>query len=479
MAFDKRGVTRRQALKTLGVAGAASALGCLAKEETEKLAWSPPRSFGSFRNELEQSIFATPIVDTHEHLPDEQARLAGQSVPCDDWAVLLSHYLDSDLRSAGMPKNKREKLVSPDVEPMNKWELLQPFWPFVRNSGYGRAVRLSMRELYGIDDLDERSIVPLQQGYEALRRPGMYRKVLVDAANIESCQVNSLTRAFHESSQPTLLMQDLSIVGMHFEPDIDGMAEPTGIRVKNLAGWYAVIRWWFETYAPYAVAVKSQAAYFRGLSYARVDAGQAAPIFKRWLRRQPLSPEEKKLLEDHLFWFCIEQATEHDLPVKLHTGILYDHGKQPWENVASHALQAAELCRQSPDTRFIFLHICYPYWQDLIAIAKQYANAYVDMSWAWIIDPVSCKKFLKSYLVAAPSKKLLPFGGDYVPVECVLGHSILARRGIARALAELVDEGWLEARDALELVEPILRGNAHRVFRLDKKANRLAKAPWI
>ncbi len=101
------------------------------------------------------------------------------------------------------------------------------------------------------------------------------------------------------------------------------------------------------------------------------------------------------------------------------------------------------------------------------------------MSWAWIIDPAGTKDLLKSYLVTAPANKLLPFGGDYVPVECVLGHAVLARRGIARALEELVDEGWLDARDALELVEPILRGNARRIFRLDEKTANLLRAPWV
>ena len=60
----------------------------------------------------------------------------------------------------------------------------------------------------------------------------------------------------------------------------------------------------------------------------------------------------------------------------------------------------------------------------------------------------------------------------------MLGHARIARRGIARALRELVDEGWIGERDALELVEPLLRGNARKIFRVDEKIEKLRKAPW-
>jgi hypothetical protein len=63
----------------------------------------PPRNSNSTRKELYKRVFATPLIDTHEHLIEEKMRLSGPSgrlVPCDDWALLLSHYLNSDLLSA-------------------------------------------------------------------------------------------------------------------------------------------------------------------------------------------------------------------------------------------------------------------------------------------------------------------------------------------------------------------------------------------
>ena len=94
------------------------------------------------------------------------------------------------------------------------------------------------------------------------------------------------------------------------------------------------------------------------------------------------------------------------------------------------------------------------------------------------MNPVTSKDFLKKYLVTAPANKILTFGGDYVYVEPVLGHAIMARQGIALALSELVEEGWLSRADAIELVDPIMHGNARRIFRLDEKEKNLQNAPW-
>ena len=54
----------------------------------------------------------------------------------------------------------------------------------------------------------------------------------------------------------------------------------------------------------------------------------------------------------------------------------------------------------------------------------------------------------------------------------------MARQGISQALVELVEDGWLAQPEAIELVEPLLRGNAKETFRLEEKTRTLSKAPW-
>jgi predicted TIM-barrel fold metal-dependent hydrolase len=472
-------ISRRTTLKTMGSMGALVFLGSKTAAGKDKIAANYCSS--DIRKEIFQKVLETPLIDTHEHLMEEKERLVGTSsswVKSDDWTMILSHYLKSDILTAGMPQKQLDKLFSPKVDPIDKWSLLKPYWPAVKNTGYGQAVAIAMNRLYNVDELSDKTIKKVQTGYEKVRRAGFYKYILCDLANIESCQVNWLRRPFLESGMPTLLMQDLSILGMYQGPEFKKFSEPTGIKVSSLSDWHRVMDWWFNKYAGYAVAVKSQNAYHRDINYEKVSAEKVEPIFKKRLAEQPLAPQEQKALEDHLFWYAVDKATKANLPVKLHTGYYAGENKMPLSRLINNAGSATDLCRMAPETQFVFMHICYPYYEELIAAAKHYTNANVDMCWAWIINPVAAKDFLKKYLVTAPANKILTFGGDYLTVEPVLGHAVIARNGIALALSELVEEGWLSLDSALEIIDPIMHGNARNIFNLSEKEKILKHVPW-
>lgn len=469
--------SRRSTLKSIGIVG-----GLVFSTEPLAAQTLSAKTTGKEEDvlrEISSRVSRTMFVDTHEHLIEEQERLAGGThphVPVDDWTVVLNHYFNSDLRTAGMPRQQYDRLFSGKADPIEKWKLLEPFWPAVKNTGYGQVVRIVMKELYGVAEPSSQTIQQVQLGYERERRPGFYAHILKTLARIESCQVNCLSKPFEETAMPLLLMQDLSIVGMFAGPDWKTFGEPTGIRIKSLEDWHRVIDWWFARYGRYAVAVKSQNAYNRDIDYERIEAERVATLFTRCLNQESLSSQETKWLEDHLFWYAVRRATENNLPVKLHTGYYAGENGMPLGRVSQNPASASELCRRGADTRFIFMHISYPYYEDMIALAKHYSNAYIDMCWSWIINPIAAKDFLKKYLVTAPANKILTFGGDYIPVECVLGHAQEARHGITQALSELVLEKWLTLEDALELVDPIMRGNARNIFNLQEKENLLSRA---
>ncbi|MDI9431629.1 MAG: amidohydrolase family protein [Planctomycetota bacterium] len=466
-------ISRRDTLAGMGALGATTILGSKAVEAKDSAL------AGRIHPAIAEKVSDTPLIDTHEHLPEEKDRLAAASRDeGDDWSVLLSHYLDSDLVVAGMSGDAYDRFFSPKTDAAEKWRLLKPYWPAVKNTGYGQAVRIAMRRLYDVDDLSAATVEKVQAGYEKTRRAGFYRRILCEMGKIESCQVNFLGAPFGESDMPTLLMQDLSILGMYAGPNLDAFGKPTGIEVGSLADWHRVIDWWFAKYGKYAVAVKSQDAYHRDINYEQVRAEKVEGIFKKRLANEPLSGQEKKAMEDHLFWYAVGKATAHKLPIKLHTGYYAGQNYMPQGRLLHNPGSASDLCRAAPDTPFVFMHICYPYYEELISVAKHYANAHIDMCWSWIINPVSAKEFLKKYLVTAPANKVLTFGGDYIPVEPVLGHAAIARQGIALALTELVEEGWVSVHDALALADLIMHNNARRIFGLTEKTKALQNAPW-
>jgi len=475
------GISRRTVIKGIGAVGAATiAAGCATGRGRISIG-APRAKPGDYADQLKRRVAETLLVDSHEHLNDESNRLKesapGSQNRAADWSNLFGHYLDSDIISAGMPKKDHDDFFSPKLDPEQKWRLFEPIWPAVKNTGYGQAVAIAIRELYGIDEVSAKTVRRIAEQYRQWLKPGCYRKALVEVARLDSCQVNA--GPYHESNMPDLLLQDISFLGMHMGPDIKGYAPPTGITVKELADWHKVIDWWFDKYSRYAVAVKSQAAYSRDLDFDDVKAEDAAPVFKRVAAKEPVSPQDMKRLEDHLFWYCVGKATENNLPVKLHTGYYAGQNRMPLARVAKNPGSVCDVVRRSPNTKFVLMHICWPYYEDMIAIAKQYTNTHLDMCWAWIMGPVTSTEFLKHYLTSAPANKLLTFGGDYRPFEPAVGHAFIARHGIARALIELVDEGWLTTDTALELVEPIMCGNGRRLFRLEEKKAACRKAPWV
>lgn len=474
--------SRRTCLKGFGSLGAAALLaGWPDTDSAAAEVIEPPPQPTELRREIFAKVWSTPFIDTHEHLCDEEDRLVPERLGNrpDDWTVVLSGYLASDLLTAGMPPEHHQRFYAPGRSPQEKWKLLEPYWPAVRNTGYGRAAQLSLAQLYGVKQLGAETVDQVQEAYVRVRQPGFYRRILCELGKIESCQVNWLDSPFLESTMPTLMMQDLSIVGMFAGPNLKMFGEPAGIRIETLDHWYRVIDWWFDKYGRYAVAVKSQDAYRREIDYRPVSAESVADAFRRKLQSEPIAAEDQKAIEDHLFWYAVRKATEANLPVKLHTGYYAGQNGMPLERLLHNAGSACELCRAAPESRFVFMHICYPYYEELISVVKHYTNAYADMCWSWIINPVAAKDFLKKYLVTAPANKLVTFGGDYRYVEQVLGHATIARQGIALALCELIEEGWLARSDALDLAEDIMYQNARRIFDLAQKDLALRQAPWL
>jgi predicted TIM-barrel fold metal-dependent hydrolase len=470
------GLSRREVCASTGLVFASFFLG----------AGAPGRAVaGGKGDDIAKAVATTRFIDTHEHLVEEDRRTSWSKpvprLPCNDWSLLFSHYLDSDLKVAGMPAADFAKFLSAETPLEQKWPLLAPHWPAVKNTGYGLAVRLALERLYGVSDLNPKTIPRVVDGYRRWVKPGFYETILRGHAGVESCQVNSLESPFMESRQPLLLMQDISILSFsaYSASNWTWMTDQDGAKASDLAGWHRVISHYFNKYGPYAVAVKTQVAYQRRLDFAEAPAEQAAEPFRKSLAKEPLSPAERKALDDHLFWYCVRQATQHGLPVKLHTGYYAGQNNMPMDRVGENPADVSALLRQAPDTRFVLMHIGYPFQEQMLALAKHYANAFVDMCWAWLINPAASERFVRDFLTTAPASKLLTFGGDYVPVEPVVGHAALARRGLTNALHRLVAEGWLSRTDAVELVEPIMQGNARRLFRLEEKQRRLRQAPWL
>ncbi|NLF57949.1 MAG: hypothetical protein GX580_09945, partial [Candidatus Hydrogenedens sp.] len=141
---------------------------------TETAAW---------RQDLAETVADILIVDTHEHIPDE-------TVACADtlgFFGLFEHYVSSDLVSAGMPRASLEAMRTPGngLSDLERWTLMEPWWPHVRNTGYGAAMREYLSDLFGVAEISRDTVEDLCGRMRAERKPGWFHTVLREKARID------------------------------------------------------------------------------------------------------------------------------------------------------------------------------------------------------------------------------------------------------------------------------------------------------
>jgi predicted TIM-barrel fold metal-dependent hydrolase len=418
------------------------------------------------KNLLEKKVIETPFIDTHEHLIDESERLSciEPVIPCDDWTLLLNLYFKFDLISSGMSKELIGSLFSKQISPIDKWGIVKDYWPYLKNTASGLVFRNTIKVLYDIDDVSDGMIKKLQNSYEQTRQKGFYKHIIQDLANIKHCHVHSPIRAFRKSEFPDLLFQDIALNGLIQVSNIPFYV-PDHIKPNSLSDWHSVIDWWFAEYNQIAKGVKIGNAYFRRLDFEKVQAEKVDKIFLEKITSEEIDFSDEKLLQDHLFWYSVDKATEYGLPVKMHTGQWAMNNVMNMHWVKDNPSDCASLCKKSPNTKFIFYHLCYPHYEEMLSLTKSYSNAYIDMCWSWSMNPLAAKDFLKKFILTAPNNKIFTFGGDDIIVENIIGHAAIARKGITQALSELVSDDWIDVNDALDLVDDLMYKNAESLFK--------------
>jgi uncharacterized protein len=125
------------------------------------------------------------------------------------------------------------------------------------------------------------------------------------------------------------------------------------------------------------------------------------------------------------------------------------------------------LLTRYPEARFVLMHIAYPYNDELVALAKHYPNVWVDLCWAWSIDPYSAGDFVRRFLHAVPVNKLFAFGGDTSWPTSSAAYAFQARRWLTRALEAEVAAGDLTERQAIGVAARLMRGNQYACFDIE------------
>jgi len=427
---------------------------------------------------IKAAVDSILLIDTHEHQVTETLRLSRQA-DLFFWIVQpwgFTQNTDSDLMAAGMSEKDRQFIADPANDPQERWSRLAPFWEFTRYMSYSLPVRIAARDLHGIPDIDNQTWRELNRRIIESNRPGISQEILHQKAGIDLLILDKIVwvdSSLQAGPPPRTVMvkrfDDYTLEDNFVQPspqDIQAISARYGIVVRNLDDFLVALEKAFDEIVRlgYYVGLKSALAYDRSLHFEETPRAEAERIFKELLRR-PLDRQKRKPFEDFMMHQVIRLAGEHELPVQIHTGAQLGPGNDITN--ASPTL-LLNLFQKYPGTRFVLFHGGFPYMGELTAIAKNYANVYLDMCLMPVFSMSVTREWLHKWIETLPLNKINFFGGDCLFLEGTYGHAVMARQIVSEVLSEKVERGYLSLDEALYIARRILRENAIDLYGLQR-----------
>ena len=359
-----------------------------------------------------------------------------------------------------LPEPERE-----DMSLQERWQAVEPFWEAIRNTAYAKQTLITIRDIFGIDDLNRDTYLELSQAIANSRRPGWYRHVMREKANIAMSITDvQFTDVDRELFAPVMRLDHF--ISVQSRRDLVSLEEESGIAIHSLDNLVKAMQMVMEKYqAKGAVSIKSGLAYERTLQYDKISRHEAETAFNRITSHmgEGLSWLEAKPLQDYMMHQVIRAAIELKLPLQIHTGL-----QEGNENIItnSNPTHLINLFIEYREAKFDLFHGGYPYVHEWVTLAKNFANVYADLCWVYIISPEIGRRLLHELIETVPGNKIMAFGGDSMTVEMAYGHSRMARQVVTRVLSEKVSEEYMKEDEAIVLARAILRDNPTALFKL-------------
>lgn len=413
---------------------------------------------------IHEFVMHQPLVDTHEHLISESAYLA---LAPDIITALFGYnaYIQHDFVSAGCRHDILDMFLdqsNPDI--VQRWQLVESFWQHCQYTGYAEGIKLAAAQIYGITTLSAASLLAAQAHQTTLVAPGQHRRILHEIANLECVHIDAFTWGLpKDADKAPFYRYDLNVHTIaDGSVDLDALGQETGIQINTLNHYADALAQLISRHAHSVVAIKSQHAYTRTLAWQAPDRDDVAMVLQKKLWGVPLLERDACVIGDWALGVIAHQAARHNLPFKIHTGHHAGNGNMPMRWINPALLDG--FVKAHPTTRFVFMHIGYPYQNELLSLAKHFGNVYVDLCWAWSINPRQSSDFVRQWIHSVPINKLFGFGGDaFLPAQTV-GFAMQTRKWLARTLQSEIDADTINPSEACMIAQRLMTDNQRDVF---------------
>lgn len=451
----------------------------------------------SWYEKVADEVASVGIVDAHEHVLGRRQRKKADP-DLFDWIEDSSYYVV--LLASGMSEGEFHSR-GPDDGP-RRWQVLRPHLKRTRTSPCALLIDLAFCDLFDFSffSLNDDNWPEISEHIQAAnQRDDWFEVVLGEKTGVEvglldwqfggtlirglghpggwydyilrirpkedDETVNSFTtmreidtRFFRPVFKIDPLLYGyghrcLSEIKRLFEVDADG--------VKTLDDYLSVVDRCFENIAARGAAgIKLAIAVLRSLHFPKTDRAAAEKALT--LASEDLTVRDAQNFENYMVHVVVQKSIEHHLPFQIHTGTGFVGYSRDDNGRADHLFN---LIAGYPEARFELLHGGFPYPGESATLAGRFPNVYLNSTWFTTLSPTEARRALSSWIEMVPMHKFT-WGGDCIHVEETYGAFLLARRVVADALYDKIEDGWLDEATALEFVRGMFHDNALNLFAL-------------
>ncbi|MGI6069227.1 MAG: amidohydrolase family protein [Blautia sp.] len=201
------------------------------------------------------------------------------------------------------------------------------------------------------------------------------------------------------------------------------------------------------------VALKSSLPYDRSVQFQERTYEEAAKGYQN----PQAGTQDIRAFQDFIYFRICEIAAKYKIPFQNHTGLGNLEG--------SNAMLLCEVIRKNPETKFVLFHGGFPWTDDVLALIHYFPNVYADLCWLPIISTTTAVYFIKQ-LIETGKADAITWGCDSWTVMESYGAYLAGRHAVARAIADLADDGFLTCEEGKELALKIFRTNALEIYPL-------------
>ena len=414
--------------------------------------------------ELLERIQEIEIIDTHEHIfSQEEVRQEQLHL----FRAFENSYARLDFITAGMPPEVWER-----DNPREIWGVWRGFQDQVCLTRFAKNVIRALQDLYGLEgnritgdnwpELSEKIV-------KAYEREDWYEYVLNKRAKIRISFLDNFWSvgrfAFNPAIFVPVLRSNPLILGRKFVSQypkgkfthtlVEELAREWEFSLEDFESYLMLIDTAMRRYKDHgSPAVKIGTAYERSLFFERVPRDEAARLYAK--APTELTPNEQKKLQDFMAHYVIQKATDEGLPVQIHTGTLARNANTL---ANSNPENLNNLFLDYPETRFVLLHLSFPYIRQAFSLSKMFPNVFLDFCWVPMLSSKVAAQALDEFLDLVPYSKLM-WGGDSFRVEEAYAAACVTREVMASVLAGRVKQGDMDMEMAIRVSQAILHGNA-------------------